>query len=965
MPSHHGPWGWWSIVRSPRWGRSSLTPRSRGRNTSDVARFAAIGAQLAPRVDLFSSVWDADPDAEFYGGTARDYYWWLRRALASCETAECIEAVIDDLESGPIEARDFLLGETDVDVLGNEAAKRVAFDRSHFTRIDVADRRRFTPGEALFDDERKQGALPLEKLRLGRLGLGAPTPTFAGGLEDIYAARPRLVLTADVRDTEGYRQRENHPVLLVLRWLRQASVAYAHRRGRSLVDETALRRVLDPEALATASQVAAEIAARPETLSPFLENPRFVQRLNRARARLFQGFTNAEVSRHLYEVTGLESALLPFHDRLEPFLTVTFRKDWTAADLERQRATLPESAAALETLGTYLRRQGVAVDEASDEIDMFHGTRSGGSYRNIATHGLLPSERGLAGTGLYAVDLRSAEYAKRWRQSDGNGYALRLRVDATASFVDLTSDGGKTLLEAFRRLRATLPSPWSEGDEEDALADYLGVAVLKFSYTGAHAYVIKDGGIVRRAEPWSKPLRSLRDVARDWKTAADPTAYLKEAIADDPSLLAQLDHVLAELPIAERIDRHLALSPMDGVESAVAMIETLNRYRRRHRDALPHDAWAAFYARVPLRKMLPSVSDEDATRVVVALAEAWEIFPLATVLEEGKLLGTNLRGGAIERALRERNGWLQGFCDPRRKAASISRDLEVFRKRPLLYVEILEYLERERPAVFDAAGWAAAWELVDFDGPFLRMYLHVPRQRTQGPLLAPAKLSDVLRAVFRIAPKAPHVLDQLRGRLRSLEESRLWAAIDETLAEVRAWTPEHSLFLARVAADLPEHAKVWDVFSRERLSVPEERKLVGAEADASLARLVLEATRGRFGDAESTLRVLRNASAAFAEGEKRLHALLLQVFRRSLATDPTDQAWGEAVGRALVVLAGLGPLPADTAAGAGFAPWVLTLSAAPATPPLASRRLRRWALSNTRGAPRCNEAVAAAAAVSD
>lgn len=927
----------------------------------DKTRFKQIAVRLAPRVDLFQAIWEADGTAQIYGGTARDYFWWLRRELAKCKTAACVDDFVRRTEDGVVDAREFLLGDADVDVLGTEAAKLTSFDRAHFTRIDVADRRRFDAAEKLSADERKQGALPTEKLRLGKDGLGE-SDGFAGGAGEIYDASPTLMLTQAIRETDGFRQYENHPLLLALRWVRQAGVAYAHRFGTNRVDDVQLAQTTDPDSLEKATEVAAALDAAPEELEPFLANPRFLHRLNRARARLFQGFTNAEAARHLYEIVGLDHALLPFADRLDPFFTVTFRKDWSASTIEAHRTRLGDARAALGTLGAYFAKSAMPVVDgavpAAGEVHLFHGTWTAATYRNIATHGILPSEQGLAGMGVYAVDPRSAVYAKQWREPAGNGYALRLCVKADATFLDLTSGEGKRLLEAFRALRAELGPPWSDGYEEDALANYLGVDVLKYPYNEASAYVVKNGAAVLRTEPWSHRLRSLAELRQAARETTDPIAVLREAMADDASVLTHLDYLLAELPLEKRIETHLDLTPIDGFDNAATTVETLNRYRRKHRDVLPKATWARYYARIPVKKMLAATPEERAMRAVAAIADAWEFFPLASLVEEAHLLAPTHLGGCIERVLRERRGWMQKFLQTGRRRTSLMEDLMIFQRRPLLYVELLEFIERERPDLFDDAAWKAAWGLVDFDGPFLRMYLHVPKTRTHGPLLAPTRLKDVLRAAFRVAHKAPQILDQLRRRIRDLDESRLWATIDETLVEVEAWAPEHSAFLARIAATLPETAKSWELFARHALELPDGAKLRGLEADTSAARLVLEATKGRFGSLSETVATLQRAAGAFEDGRERFRELALQVVRRAAESEKIEGAWRGALERATVLAAALGDLPSEVAASEGFAHWLegFTDHLVPdgTLTPSTVAKLRKWAKAS------CASAIATA-----
>ena len=83
--------------------------------------FRDLASRLAPKVNLFDEVWRQDPAAMFYGGTTRDYLYWLKgRFLAAKNRAEAL-ALVQELRREPaIDVRDFIIGDSDVDVVSKK-----------------------------------------------------------------------------------------------------------------------------------------------------------------------------------------------------------------------------------------------------------------------------------------------------------------------------------------------------------------------------------------------------------------------------------------------------------------------------------------------------------------------------------------------------------------------------------------------------------------------------------------------------------------------------------------------------------------------------------------------------------------------------------------------------------------------------------------------------------------------------
>src|SRR5207249_2477578 len=132
-------------------------------------------------------------------------------------------------------------------------------------KIDFGDAALLDPASKASKDDRDQGYIPVEKIRLGRDGFETP---LGDGLREIYDGR----LTVQFADPQVFAETpyakagENHRVLLALRFLRQQAALYYNTYGSGYPDKKSLLAI-DRE---TARQVRAVIEAAP-TDTAFLE----------------------------------------------------------------------------------------------------------------------------------------------------------------------------------------------------------------------------------------------------------------------------------------------------------------------------------------------------------------------------------------------------------------------------------------------------------------------------------------------------------------------------------------------------------------------------------------------------------------------------------------------------------------------------------------------------------------------
>lgn len=373
-----------------------------------VERFKQVAVQAAQRVDLFQKIWQVDPAGQFYGGTSRDLLWFLRRELSKSTSRADLDARIAALLARPIDAREFIVGQSDVDVITNDSMREIDYDKQFITRVEPIDPKWFLPGHDRFTQEATQGGVPVEKIRLGKTGFVLTEGLDSGdGIREIYECRPTMRCDPRIVDTEFYKKHENHPLLLALRYLRQAAIAYFQRFGNEYPTEERLAQVIDRDSMAKVREILGEIRKRPDSLKPFIENSLFLKRLNKALGKSFRSYTNPTAARVLFQTLEVDKLLEHYGDKVEKFHTLVYTKYRNEADLAHQREQLatPHTDYLL-SMEEYFRRNGIG------EMAMYHGTPSMENYRNIVFQGNVASEGGMGGAGVYAVDEKSKKFAE-------------------------------------------------------------------------------------------------------------------------------------------------------------------------------------------------------------------------------------------------------------------------------------------------------------------------------------------------------------------------------------------------------------------------------------------------------------------------------------------------------------------------------------------------------------------------
>ncbi|MEK7356670.1 MAG: hypothetical protein AAB250_09485, partial [Bdellovibrionota bacterium] len=454
--------------------------------------FKALSAELAPKVNLFQDVWKLDPKAEFFGGTSRDYLYWLKGRFRGASSRADADAVIANLRrERVIDVRSFILHESDVNVV---AEGRVAIDGSRYgiKKIDAIDSKRLDPATAEGRDELKQGYIPAEKIRLGRAGLKTASG-FGDGAREIYESKPTIHFAsdADFWSTKFAKLGLNHPVLLALRYIRLLGVDHFQNFGEAVPDEAALLSRIDP-ASARAVKSTIDRALGDERVGIFLKAEKFRSWMNQAIQKGFRSYTNPTAVMTLYRHFGADTLATTFSG-LEPINQYLFSHLYDPTEIERnvQKYSVDPS------------RLYETVEAHFPERKIYHGTRSEQAFRSIVFQGILPSEGGTAGAGLYGVPIKDLAFAVTWGGDMNRVVVLELKENA--KIVDIDRGYGRELFEKF------VPTG---RDKESEFARAFGIDVLKYSYS-VNAYVVKNGAVLKSVNGYTRKLMPFSELLRE------------------------------------------------------------------------------------------------------------------------------------------------------------------------------------------------------------------------------------------------------------------------------------------------------------------------------------------------------------------------------------------------------------------------------------------------------------------
>jgi hypothetical protein len=298
-----------------------------------IDEFQQLSEELSHKVNLFDDVWKADPEAEFYGGTSRDFSYWVKGQFKNTSSREIALNKAKELRRVPIiHVREFIGLDSDIDIITKSNIKIMAQDYGIKSKIDTRLPNLFTPETPEGQNEILQGHIPVEKIRLSSKGY-VRKGVLGDGLREIYEGKITVHFSSpeDFAKSEYAKKGINHPILLALRFIRLQAVNYFQEYGS---DYPNLKKLfdLDPTSEQQVDRVIKE-ALDGKTLLPYLDNPSFESWLNGTIQKAFRSHTNPTAAMELMKKFGAD-ALPLIYDKVEPINQYLFAKKWNEHEAE-------------------------------------------------------------------------------------------------------------------------------------------------------------------------------------------------------------------------------------------------------------------------------------------------------------------------------------------------------------------------------------------------------------------------------------------------------------------------------------------------------------------------------------------------------------------------------------------------------------------------------------------------------
>ena len=507
--------------------------------------FQNLASELAKKVNLFQEVWKQDPSAEFYGGTTRDYLYWLKGNFREAFSKEQAHKIIRELRALPsIDVRTFIIGDSDVDVVSKI---KPTLEAAHFgvRKFDVLSSEIFDPKTDLGKNELWQGHAPAEKIRLSNNGI-SQNAELGNGLHEIYTGKLSVHFTDPklFQETKYAKAGENHPILLALRYLRLQAINYYRSHGQGYPDRELLLAAMDPASREAVRHII-QSTLDGEELKPYLERTRFKSWINGTIQKAFRSYTNPTAALLLMKEFGVDQ-LSPLYGEknIEPIYQYVFAK---------HRAPKP-IAANFQKYG--IQAETFFEDPKKHFPDgfLYHGTRSEPAFRSILFQGVMPSDNGKAGPGLYGVSSRNRIDAEEWGGTKDR--LIKLPVKAHAKIVDITKGEGQRVWREFSE---------HHGEDFKAFVETFGIDVLKYPFR-FEAYVANNSetlgqakGVYRELLPFQEFIKKVRDI-QDPKTLVNALAVnqfsspeilqaLQESSIPKEALANAVEEALKQFPV--------------------------------------------------------------------------------------------------------------------------------------------------------------------------------------------------------------------------------------------------------------------------------------------------------------------------------------------------------------------------------------------------------------------------------
>lgn len=444
-----------------------------------LSEFKTFALEIAIKIPLVNDIWKQDPSAQFFGGMNRDFLFWLKGHFRECTSRSDVESVMKKLRAMDlIGNNEFIAPDADVDIFSGRKGVVVDPKQYSISKLEKIHPDRINPETSSGRDEIRQGFIPAEKILMGREGF-TELKQFGDGVADIFYGKPSITF-AEKRDFESTRFAKlklNHPILLSLRFIRILAMNYFSKYGNAPPGHDTLLEGLKEETSERIKSIAFE-SVKGNALTPYLSKDVFVKWINQGFRKLFSSRTSPTAAFELLKEFNLD-VLAARYEKIETTNQFLFAQ---------RRLTPGERDARLKEFS--LTSQDVVIPAAIGfkNLKGYHGTQTDSALRNILLQGVLPSQVGTAGDGLYMYPEHHADYAVDWAKGKKERVVV-FDVDPGAVIVDISRGKGRALYLAFKKKY--------KGDES-SFARHFGIDILKYPYGQKDAHVVKNGAVLHK-----------------------------------------------------------------------------------------------------------------------------------------------------------------------------------------------------------------------------------------------------------------------------------------------------------------------------------------------------------------------------------------------------------------------------------------------------------------------------------
>ena len=522
--------------------------------------FRKLAVELAPKVNLFHDVWEMDPEASFYGGTSRDYLFWLKKEFQNTRNREEALNKVSELRNLPlIDVRKFIIGDSDVDVI-SKTQLEIPASRYGIRKFDTISPDVLDTKTAAGKNEIWQGHAPAEKIQIRKNEI-QQLPELGSGLHEIYTGKLSVHFASpeNFRETIYAKKGENHEILLALRYLRLQAINYFNTFGPGYPDQHHLASLLDPGSVAEVKRVI-ESVMDGSTLLPYLKNQRFHSWINGTISKAFRSYTNPTAALLLMKEFGVDRLSRIYgQEKIEPLNKYVFSK---FRDQDKISAILQKFSASPDFYSP--------VNSFFPDGYLYHGAGGEEAFRAILFQGILPSTDGNAAGGLYGVAEGDLDFAKSWKGSTPDR-VLKFPVKPSAKIVDITSGEGERVYRAYLN---------KSGGSLDTFAEDFGIDIIRYPYS-PQAFVVKNSDALQRGQGLVRQLLTLNEYLSLAEKETDPEKILSLMTVNQVSE-TEADLVLRASKISPKVMMPAILKAMNDKPTYFPQLLVQGKYWQSH-----------------------------------------------------------------------------------------------------------------------------------------------------------------------------------------------------------------------------------------------------------------------------------------------------------------------------------------------------------------------------------------------